>query len=167
MPASISYLRHVACPLLWMSVPLLQSTQHDDVISAATNAMAALMRLDQAFSQAFIWALSELILQKHPLERKDSVEYPGRPLSIWAAIVTEPRIISVHTREFFSNNLRCTPIDRGEKQALTTCVPNCDQILSIYCSDYSLGLRLREIYLRDVSRGLVIGQCDLPTSSNW
>ena len=83
------------------------------------------------------------------------------PMELWTAIVTEPRIIAVHTKTVFAHDLRrnlALAYD-GRKS-----VPSADVILDIYCSDIVLGQRLRDIYIEDSNKGVFQGG---PRNNGW
>ena len=148
-----SYLKHVIPQLAWMCIPFLHSSQHVEVNLEAKRVLAALCRLDQPFVRGLLFALGDLCNR--------SIEPSlGCSQSIWASIITEPRIIRVHTIEgpFYGSDSSSSSKNLRENFAedSVSCVPMCDKLLEIYCTDKQdgLGKLVVEIYMEDVKRGV-------------
>jgi hypothetical protein len=86
MKAAVGYMKTAALPLAWLTIPMLNSSMHEDVISLAEKTLLALISLNPTAIRAFISSLASLI---SPQENRT---FNGiAPLKIWAAVITDPR----------------------------------------------------------------------------
>ena len=155
-----SYLKHVIPQLAWMCIPFLHSFQHADVNYQAKKVLSALCRLDQDFVRGLLFALGVFSGKSDAVG--NLLPRFGCPYSIWMSIITEPRIVRVHTEKssyFFRNekdHMKNKNLRQNISEENISCVPMCDKLLEIYCADGKdgLGKLVREIYLEDVQRGV-------------
>ena len=153
-----SYLKHVIPQLTWMCIPFLHSSQHVDVNNEAKKVISALCRLDQYFVRGLLFTLGDL--SNRGDASNDLIPRLGCPYSIWMSIITEPRIIRVHTMKgaYFGSvkDSKNKSLRENISDENVSCVPMCDKLLEIYCTDKNdgLGRLVREIYTEDVQKGI-------------
>ena len=127
-----------------LCVPFLHSCQSVELSESACDTLSALCFVDRPSVHCILFVLAELN-REHPTKLPLSL---GSPMTLWMSLITEPRIVAVHTQKVIPHPLR----ENVNAHTIgKSYVPLNDSLLEIYRSDPEIGKRAAEIFLRDIA----------------